>query len=197
MVILAVEDELSESVCRKLLFDDADIRCLAKRGFGHLKARLGELVSAARTATVLFMVDLDRAGCAPSLKQDWIGRKRLPPRFVFRVAVREVEAWLLADREAFAAFLGISTARIERNTEEIVDPKRRLLELARHSKRVIRSGLLPEQYAGASQGPEYNELLCKFVERDWSTQRAASNNASLQRMVSALARSRDTHRPPA
>ena len=30
----------------------------------------------------------------------------------FRVAVREVEAWLLADRETFADFLGVRAKRI-------------------------------------------------------------------------------------
>jgi len=35
-------------------------------------------------------------------------RSRGHPNFLFRVAVREVEAWLLAHREGIARFLGIS-----------------------------------------------------------------------------------------
>jgi len=41
-----------------------------------------------------------------------IDKKWLPypkhPNLLFRVAVKEVEAWLLAHRAAFATFLGIS-----------------------------------------------------------------------------------------
>ena len=42
MIILAVEDDLSESVARKLLceagYDNFQISCTGKRGFGALQA---------------------------------------------------------------------------------------------------------------------------------------------------------------
>jgi Domain of unknown function (DUF4276) len=194
MVLLAVEDDLSESVARKLFCDagynDADIRCLAKRGFGHLQTKLKELLSTASAFTVLLLVDLDNRRCAPSLIADWMGRKIAPPRFMFRVAVREIEAWLLADRDTFADFLGVSKSRIARDTESIGDPKRYLLELASGGKRSIRSGLIPDRAAAASQGPEYNDLLCQFVVQKWSSERAASNNASLRRAVAAISKCR-------
>ena len=50
--------------------------------------------------------------------------------FLFRIAVREVEAWLIADREALAGFLKIKIMHVPYKPEELVDPKRVLLELA-------------------------------------------------------------------
>ena len=149
MIILAVEDDLSESVARKLLceagYDNSQIRCTGKRGFGALHTKLGDLLAASKKFLVLLLVDLDLRACAPTLVSSWLGKREVPQTFLFRVAVREIEAWLLADRVAFAEFIGVPESRIERNTEEIADPKRKLLDLARRGKRGIRAGLLPRR----------------------------------------------------
>ena len=191
MIILAIEDDLSEWVARKLLceagYDNSEIRCTGKRGFGALQAKLGDLVAASRRFLVLLLVDLDLRACAPALVSSWLGKREVPRTFLFRVAVREIEAWLLADREAFAEFIGVPESRIERNTEEIADPKRKLLDLARRGKRRIRAGLIPSPGAAASQGDQYNELLCEFVDSGWSSERAANHNASLRKTITALA----------
>ncbi len=57
------------------------------------------------------------------------------PYMCFRVAVREVEAWLLADREQIARFLSIARSRVPQSPETLDNPKQRLVELARHSRR--------------------------------------------------------------
>ena len=139
---------------------------------------------------MLLLIDLDLKACAPALVSRWLGKREVPQTFLFRVAVREIEAWLLADREAFADFIGVPESKIERNTEEIADPKRKLLDLARRGKRSIRAGLLPAPEAAASQGDQYNQLLCEFVDSDWSSERAANHNASLRKTITALANQR-------
>ena len=56
---------------------------------------------------------------------------------LLRVAVHEVETWLIADKRNFSRFLGIREGRIETNVEEIVDPKRYLIDLVRASGKNI------------------------------------------------------------
>ena len=63
----------------------------------------------AKGTPFILLTDLDKNECAPMLIQEWL-TDPLHPNLIFRVAVHEVEAWILADREAFAPFLGISPA---------------------------------------------------------------------------------------
>jgi len=46
-----------------------------------------------------------------------------------------VEAWLLADREGFAQFLGIRCNDVAANPEAVSNPKQKVIELARKSKK--------------------------------------------------------------
>ena len=78
-----------------------------------------------------------------------IDKKWLPypkhPNLLFRVAVKEVEAWLLAHRAAFATFLGISDKFIpQEQVDTIPDPKQFLINLAAKSKkRKVRDAIVP------------------------------------------------------
>ena len=120
----------------------------------------------------------------PSLRGAWLDAK--PQEiFLFRIAVREVEAWLIADREALAGFLKIKIMHVPYKPEELVDPKRVLLELATRAPRRIRNGPLPEPRSKAIIGPEYNELLTDYVRSSWDIEAAANRAPSLRRAVSA------------
>jgi len=51
--------------------------------------------------------------CAPTvlrrrLKQQGAGRLEIPKALILRIAVREIESWILADRTGLASFLGIA-----------------------------------------------------------------------------------------
>ena len=188
MCLVAVEDELSAAVVRRILAKYV-VRLgvpqvVGQVGVGFLKTNLKKYLNAAKNIRPVFMLtDLDLVSCAPVLVRNWFEGDNLPSRFLFRVAVREVEAWLLADREAFGRYLGMSSAKIERNVETIVEPKEYLLNLAKGSKLAVRRELLPEQGAIASQGFGYNSSLCRFVELDWSPERASDNSLSLRRAL--------------
>jgi hypothetical protein len=133
---------------------------------------------------VLLITDLDSAECPPSLHRTWMDT--IPHEmFLFRVAVREVEAWLLADRDALAGFLKIKITRIPDKPEELDDPKRILLNLARLAPRRIRNGLLPEPRSKAHIGPEYNDLLTDYVRSSWDIETAADRAPSLRKALSA------------
>ena len=112
-VTLAVEDVLSDAVATKILescgFEIA--ARLKQQGNTYLKQKAPELNrAAARNRPVFLLTDLDSPkNCPLDLIQSWI--KGSPkPGFFFRVAVMEVESWVLADRgpsRVFSRFLPV------------------------------------------------------------------------------------------
>jgi len=86
---------------------------------------------------------------------------------------------ILADREGFADFLGISPARTPDNPDKLTDPKRVLIDLAALSrKRSIREDIVPIS-DNARIGPNYNGRLLEFVLGEWNTKRAAARSEIL------------------
>lgn len=188
---LATEDELSETVALRLVSEllpefEVGLR-LRKGGNGYLRSSFTKFRKMSRREFVLLITDLDRVDCAPTLLRSWTNGEELPDRFVFRVCVREIESWILADRVGFARLIGVNRAIIPRNPDDLDDPKRSLLQIARRGHNSIRQELLAVRGTVASQGLGYNRTLCAFAETDWSLDRARANSASLQRAVRSLA----------
>jgi Domain of unknown function (DUF4276) len=106
---------------------------------------------------------------------------------IFRVAVREIEAWLLADRENIAQFLQISSAQIDRSPETLRDPKTALIQaVKKHSRsRNIRMDIVPIG-ATSSIGPNYNGRLSEFAIQQWDVKLARANAPSLDRAMRSL-----------
>ncbi len=182
---LAVEDELSEAVGRKLIGeiigDGISVHALRKGGFGYLKAKLRSFVEMSKHSPVLLLTDLDQAVCAPVLRKTWLGTMDAPQNLVFRVAVKEVEAWLLADSQNLSEYLGVQESAFPVRPDDDADPKASLLRIARRARRSLRFDLLPEKGALSSQGIGYNRILCEFVEQHWSLHQASLRSGSLER----------------
>jgi hypothetical protein len=105
----------------------------------------------------------------------------------FRVAVHEVEAWLLADRQQMARFLGVNPAKIPQTPDSLGDPKRTLVNLARDSpRRDLREDMVPRPNSGRWEGPAYASRLIEFVHRFWRPSAAESRSESLRRCRLAL-----------
>ena len=188
-VILAVEDELSESISTRILghFDIGIRYTIRGKGNVSLRQKAPELNRSANGTAIFLLTDLDSPrDCPPGLVRSWI-RGALDPRFFFRVAVMEVESWIMADRAGFANFLSIPLHRIPSPTDDILNPKEFLLSLARRSKKkTVREALVPAQDATLSIGNEYNTLLSEFVRDHWDLERAASVSPSLKRTVDRI-----------
>lgn len=194
-IFFAVEDQVSGVVTERLIRDCAEpgviLHQLGKAygGNGHIRSNMRKYIDLSTREKVVIMTDLDHSQCAPSLRSAWLSSNRLadplPDGFVFCIAVREVEAWLLSDRDCFAEFIGISPDRIERDVEStIADPKEYLLQLARGAhKRDVRSDLLPAPRSGAKVGLSYNNRLSEFARDLWNPAVAAAANRSLQRAI--------------
>lgn len=184
-VALATEDELSEALGRRLIAEASPPLhpglLLRRNGSGYLRTKMRSWCQMASDGQpLLLLTDLDQKHCAPVLIQSWLGKLRRPERLIFRVAVREAEAWLLADHEAMRQLFGTSM-RMPPNPDALPNPKEKLLELAQRATRAVRDDLLAERGAIARQGVGYNARLQMVVERHWSPERAATRSESLRR----------------
>jgi hypothetical protein len=186
----AVEGVTDEAVARKLIthVGAALGPVYGKHGKVHLKERIGGYNHAARHTPWLVLVDLDRdAACAPPLCTDW--NPAPAPLLCFRVAVRAVEAWLLADVEALADFLGVARKRIPTDPETLDLPKQALVNLARASRRrAVQQDMVPREGSGRSVGPAYPSRLIEFVGSHWRPEAAAHRSDSLRRAIACLRR---------
>lgn len=184
-VVLVVEDSLSEAVVRRVLSETTVThvvdRVFITRGFGAIKKNVGRYRSACKVLPHIVLTDLDNAACAGALLAAWSALD-LPRELLFRVAVREVEAWLLADDRGISTFLGVPASKVPRFPDNESDPKASLISLARRGARKRRcAGLIPsgQQRIGAL----YNEHLISFVESEWNLVVAQGQSPSLERMV--------------
>jgi len=190
VISAAVEGVIDEAVIRRLLTYVGAIPgdVYGKQGKAFLKQRTAAYNNAARYAPWIILVDLDdEASCAPPLRAAWLPDPA--PRLCFRVAVREVEAWLFADRENLADFLAIGRGLLPADPESLQDPKREMVNLARRSRRrAIREDMVPRPEAGRIVGPAYASRLIEFVTSLWHPDHAAGHSESLRRAVECLRR---------
>lgn len=189
-ISLAVEDQLSEAVLKKILSIAEDrflvSTCYSRGGFGYLKKNISGFNNAAKGIPFLVLTDLDTSECPPTLIKEWLPHPK-HPNLLFRIAVREVEAWLLADCNGFVRYLGIAIEGIPLDIEAIKDPKRRLIELAQESKnRCLREAIVPSSKSDARQGPDYNGALISFVNEFWDIKAAMNNSMSLKKTVKSV-----------
>jgi hypothetical protein len=155
-------------------------------GFGKLKEKAIRLRDASKAGIkCFFLTDLDKYETPNELGMNWFGIQclsELPPHFIFRVSIREIESWIMADREGFAKFMSIQTSCIPENTDLIPDPKQFLFNLIRQKCRKKKyKDMLP--LTGQHVGIAYNSMLVAFVESKWSMERAMEHSPSLNRSV--------------
>ena len=193
-VTVAVEGIADEAVAGKLIsLVGADMGAVyGKQGKSHLRQRLAGYNHAARHAPWLMLVDLDRdADCAPPVLRAWLPNPA--PMACLRVTVRAIEAWLIADAESLAGYLGISRNRIPEQPEGLDDPKAEMVNLARASRhRPIRQDMVPRDRSGRSVGPAYSSRLVEFIVGCWRPKVAAIRADSLNRAIRALRRLMET-----
>lgn len=191
---LAVEDELSDWVLRRVLSGRPRSYAIGavfgRQGFGYLKRQATAFNNGARGCPFLVLTDLDRCPCPPQLLAEWLSVPK-HSHLLLRVAVREVESWLLADDEGVRRYLGLRRAFTCADPEGLDDPKTTLLNLAESSpRRALREALVARDEGSGRlrQGPDYNGALARFVSEKWNLEQASSRCRSLGRMQAALAR---------
>jgi hypothetical protein len=190
-MIIATEDNLSEVVVRKLLqvFRPTVFVAAAVggRGKSYLHNRAAELNRTAESIPVLLLVDLDTPRpCPAELIARWLPQG-VAANMLFRVAIMEIESWILADRVGFSTLLSIDPKRIPTNTDSVSNPKEFLINLAAKSRnRDVREDLVPRSQSLAKVGPGYTSRLASFVSVSWDPVVACTSSRSLGRLVERL-----------
>jgi len=198
-VNIAVEDDLSEAVLRRILSERSrEYKILvsypirnprnpdaAKSGYGYIKKNLGAFNAASTVRPHLILVDLDDRSCPPAVIQEWLTVAK-HPNLLFSVAVREVEAWLIADWGELSAYLHAPMIPGP-NPEDATDPKSDIVNLARTSTlRDVRESLVPRAGSSATVGPYFTRFLSGFVKDVWNPSNAAMHSTSLSRIIDRL-----------
>lgn len=191
-ITLVVEDDLSGRVAERLVDEyipGTQVFELFVAG-GSIRGRMPGLNQRARfNGPVLALADLDRPlSCPAELVQEMTSGLTVEPNLLVRVAVLEIESWILADREAIARWLGISVRNVSRDPESLENPKRALVDLASRSRyRRLRERIAPVRVLGTNRtGPNYNESVGEFVTQLWHPESARRNAPSLDRAITRI-----------
>ncbi len=142
---------------------------------------------AARYKRWFAITDLDnKFACAGLARQRWLPSPA--PYMCFRIAVQEIEAWLIADKQRFAEFLQVDPGIIPNNPEDIRDPKEQSLIMM--PKEMIltlaQSSLDPQIYPRLKAVSSYNNEMGKFAKKYWRPAIAAQNSPSLKKCIERL-----------
>jgi hypothetical protein len=179
------EGRSDDAVARKLIASAAATpgtsyrRPLSGTGKDSLDKRLAGLNAGVQFGKpILVLRDLDHdANCPSELIAQLLPNRH--PKLLLRICVREAEAWLMADFQAYAHYCGISDGQIPAAPESLADPKQLLLgwassgvatRLSRHIQETRKRGV-PDW---ASLGEWHSE----FAEKHWDPRRAMATNRS-------------------
>jgi hypothetical protein len=190
-VTCAVEGATDVPIVDRLLLETGHHRgpTHGLNGKDELDRNLPGYNAAARSFPWLVLRDLDREPCATALVARLVPDPSVHMRL--RVAVRAIEAWLLADRAAIASFLAVSVSLVPQDPDALTDPKADLVNLARRSrKKAIKVDMTPSPKSSARVGPAYISRIVEFSANKWNPRRAAENSDSLHRCIRALDRFR-------
>lgn len=200
-VNIAAEDALSEAVLRRLLAQaqsrpkvaasfpvrkgyQTEIR---QNGYGQIKNVLPAFNAAAKITPFVVLMDADDRACPGATIVEWLSNQPRHPCLIIRIAVREVEAWLLADSRGLAEFLSVREDQVPADPESLADPKQTIVDLASGSRSSsIRGEIGAPINSVGKTGPYYNQALSTFVRDFWDHKEAAKASPSLARAKIAL-----------
>ena len=161
--------------------------CFGKKGWPYIQKKIQNYNQTARHINYLTLVDFmdTRLACPAEIVATWLPHRK--SRTLFRVVVRELESWLLADRSNIAKFLSISIDKIPVEPEHIPDPKLELINLARKSRNPrVRSALVPDTGSTAQVGKLYTSEMIRFIKGQWDIDVARTRAPSLDRCIRRL-----------
>jgi len=186
-VVVVVEGDTDLPFVRRLA-EDAGLGITTEidaGGKGTIDRELAKYNNAGRSIPWVVVRDLDTD--APCAGEFVMSRKLKPTRwFRLRLAVREVESWVLADAEGLSKFIDVDAKWIPTAPDVERDATASLLEVARRASSSFRRKLLPGKGSSAVVGPLYEATLIEFGERGWDLQRAAMRSPSLRRAQTCM-----------
>lgn len=206
-LLVAVEGMSDEVVVERLLsYVELDHHPIQSRGG---KTNITEIVKdqgqsylnkcnqAAKFLPWLVVVDLDTENCPVTYRNQLLPNPS--EMMLLRIAVRETEAWLLADREHMAKFIGVSINNVPEHPDDEANPKRTLIDLVRRKspKSSLYQDMVPTKHSHRVVGVGYVPRIAEFVNHPkypWRPEIAAQHSDSLRRCIVALQRFKEN--PP-
>lgn len=184
----AVEGIVDEAVVRRLITHAGGQTgtVYGRSGKPALRGKIKGYNNAAHFTPWVVLVDLDNdADCPPPIRNAWLPVSA--PYLCFRIAVREVEAWLMADKQTLASYLRVKADDVPVEPETLKHPKDAMVNLARGSRsRDIRSDIVPRENSGRRVGPAYASRLVEYIQERWRPDVAAEHAESLHRAINCL-----------
>lgn len=188
-IAAAVEGETDLAALRRILRDHGieipEKYAQVKRGKHQLDLKIHAYNDAARIRPWIVLRDLDNeaGGCAALLRQRLMDGVVRTPAFCLRLAVNSLEAWLLADREAFSSFFSVSRRLVPPSPEDLRNPKEELVNVCRRSRqRVVRERVAPGSRT-SGVGAEYATFIIEYCSMLWRPEVAAETCPSLRRLI--------------
>jgi hypothetical protein len=193
MIMGAVEGPGDEAVLKRVIevVGATSGPVYGRNGKKHLQSQIVGYNRAAERSPWCVLVDLNHsAPCPTALHALWLPTPA--PLMCFRVVVRAIESWLLADRARIAQSLGVREALVPDDPDALDNPKQHLINLARRSqRREILKEIVPRPTSGRIVGPLYTSWVIEFasnLEEGWRPHVAAKRSQSLRRCIGALGR---------
>jgi hypothetical protein len=190
-----VEGDTDEAVALRILEHLAvgSDAMYGRNGKQWMRQRMPGFLNAAKFSPWLVLIDLDSdANCPPPLVPSWVPGQR-HKLLCFRIAVKEIEAWLLSDSETLASFLSVAQSRVPSDPESQLDPKETMVNIARRSRRrAIREDMCPRPGSGRNVGPAYSSRLIEYASTVWRPGVAAEVSLSLRKTIACIERVRDS-----
>lgn len=203
-VYIAGEDEATKAVIIRLMKDYAPslhiVGELPARG-SQVKTKIPNFNLLADSYPVILLTDLDDEQCGPIGKRNLLGSIVQKPKFILNIAVDEVEAWLMADRNGFARYFGIPLQMMPISAMQKMSGRKALPELSVSVKsswlfihRLMQSSTNSERKAQLCvsptdkncKGKEYNTAVVPFIQNVWNPEAARVASDSLNRMILRL-----------
>lgn len=187
-VSFAVEGDTDEAAVRRMATHLGIVvhEVFVRNGKANVLKALPGLNGSAQAQPWFVLVDLNGdTRCVPEAVRAHLPNPASQMRF--RIAVRALESWILADKRGFARFFGVPTARVPNAPEAELDPKTSVIELARLSKKnIVRKGMPPRNGSGRRTGELYASLLIEFATTHWDLESARKVAPSLDRAMQRL-----------
>ena len=189
VINVLVEGDVDEFVATKIIRATGHERgaVYGRRDYRYIKDKCSGFNAAAQGSYILALIDLMDTGfdCPQILIDDWLPYRH--PNFIFRAVVREIESWVMADKDAIARFLQISRSKLPDDVEHLTDPKQTFINLIRKSRsKNLREEMVPVAGSTASVGKLYSSNMARFIQDYWDVETACANSVSLSRCVQRM-----------
>ncbi|MCU6500655.1 DUF4276 family protein [Rugamonas sp. A1-17] len=186
---LLVEGYVDEAVAKRLLQEcghEVGVT-FGKKGWNYIEQKINAFDRSCGAQGLFTLVDCMDTGkaCAVEVVNDWLPQPGIA--HVFRVVVREIESWILADRTGIASFLSVPLSKVPLAPDSLADPKQALIGLARTSRsKRVREDLVPRPGYAAVEGALYATEIVRFVNEQWNPVEAKLQSDSLNRCINRL-----------